>query len=368
MAFVTYFSTCLVGGEREALTKIYQELGGDSWRNNYGWLSEKPLSEWHGIKTAEGSVVTIELPGNELIGNFPDVFDSLPNLQELDLRWNRINGSIPESIGFLRDLTTLLLKDNRFSGYIPNSIGYSSKLVRVDLAYNELNGTLPQELGYLDSLRTLGLQGNRFESIPINVICEMISLENIIVGVEIIIHNDPAATDGFLKNDDISEVVDDECQINVDKDVNTSTDKVNRKYFNGLGLRTESTVLFPQGNGREIANSILQSIEVRNGLLSINDAVLPLNSVDLDTMIDSVKRINMGLRESGLYVYTLRDLERVLELDRIYRNRNSVELNPQTMQSMSPQIDVNEIEFTGGDLYNSNYPEDDVNRSIVRCN
>ena len=80
--------------DRDILIDFYRQTGGDDWRINFNWLSEKPLENWYGVKVNDkGRVVS------------------------LDLRTNRLDGSIPESIGRLSDLRTLNLMSNRLQGY-----------------------------------------------------------------------------------------------------------------------------------------------------------------------------------------------------------------------------------------------------------
>ena len=85
--------------DRAALTAFYEATGGDSWKLNRRWLSDEPLSEWHGVTTdGEGAVQTLLLPDNRLSGEIPPEFGNLVSLRELDLSGNQLIGCIPVEI------------------------------------------------------------------------------------------------------------------------------------------------------------------------------------------------------------------------------------------------------------------------------
>ena len=134
-----------------ALAAFYEATNGDEWRNNDGWLSDKPLDEWHGVETdARGRVVGLDLFGNRLSGSMPPEIGALENLEELDLRNNQLTGSIPPEIGALENLEELLLYDNQLTGTIPPEIGTLENLERLSLSRNRLTGCIP------DALRRVG--------------------------------------------------------------------------------------------------------------------------------------------------------------------------------------------------------------------
>jgi Leucine-rich repeat (LRR) protein len=55
--------------EREILTSLYWSLGGPRWTNSAGWLTDAPLSAWHGVETdGAGRVIAIQLSRNGLSG------------------------------------------------------------------------------------------------------------------------------------------------------------------------------------------------------------------------------------------------------------------------------------------------------------
>ena len=85
--------------ELEVLTSFFEETGGRNWSNGDGWLTDAPISEWHGITTNEfGRVVSIDLSGNNVNGEIPNAFGRLSKLGEVLLAGNAISGCIPLSL------------------------------------------------------------------------------------------------------------------------------------------------------------------------------------------------------------------------------------------------------------------------------
>ena len=57
--------------DREILEIFYEATGGDSWTDNTNWLSDKDLSEWHGVSAHQGKVSELRLWDNNLVGPIP---------------------------------------------------------------------------------------------------------------------------------------------------------------------------------------------------------------------------------------------------------------------------------------------------------
>ncbi len=56
---------------REMLIKFYHDTGGDNWKNNENWCSDKPIGEWYGVNYYDGygtKELEIHLPDNNLTG------------------------------------------------------------------------------------------------------------------------------------------------------------------------------------------------------------------------------------------------------------------------------------------------------------
>ena len=78
-----------VATDRAALTDLYNNTGGASWRTNTNWGSTEPLDMWHGVTTdANGRVTALRLRGNHLSGT--QLGRDPASLQELYLGGNRL--------------------------------------------------------------------------------------------------------------------------------------------------------------------------------------------------------------------------------------------------------------------------------------
>ena len=169
--------------ERAALKNIYDALGGENWINNTNWCSNQPLNEWYGVETDDwsGCGTKIVLTDNRLRGILPDVFGSLPELRELDLRatlpidknndhLNIISGTIPLSIWNLKNLESINLSGNSISGSLPEAMANCESLVSLHIegawdagstkltGYEYLTGSLPESIGELSHLLNLNFQ------------------------------------------------------------------------------------------------------------------------------------------------------------------------------------------------------------------
>ena len=152
-----------VESDREVLEAFYHATGGPDWLFNTNWLSDEPLSEWHGVYTNEqGRVVRLILRRNNLSGPIPPELPRLTHLVYLDLNWNQLSGPIPPELGQLTSLQGLNLFDNQLSGPIPPELGQMTSLQGLHLDDNQLSGPIPPELGQLTALSAiLGLSGNQ---------------------------------------------------------------------------------------------------------------------------------------------------------------------------------------------------------------
>ncbi len=148
--------------ERAVLTAFYEATGGENWADNTNWLTNRPLSEWHGVDVdGSGRVSLLRLRGNNLTGSIPPELGSLADLESLVLDNNRLTGPIPPELGRLANLTELELWGNELTGLIPPELARLANLRRLHLNSNNLTGSIPQELGSLANLRRLHLDNNR---------------------------------------------------------------------------------------------------------------------------------------------------------------------------------------------------------------
>ena len=150
-----------VDGDRAALVALYNATDGDNWKENYNWLSDKPVGEWFGVgMNAQGRVDSLNLWGNQLSGPIPAELGNLSNLEYLVLQSNQLSGPIPSELGNLSRLEGLILNGNQLSGPIPPALGNLSNLKGLLLLGNQLSGPIPPSIGKLTKLEVLFLQKN----------------------------------------------------------------------------------------------------------------------------------------------------------------------------------------------------------------
>ncbi len=186
-------SACVLGGaiasdastglDNDCLTllEIRDDLVGEGTELN--WSAETPMSEWDGVSSGTGRVVSIflrtyglagvipaafnnldaleklQLHDNDLTGGIPDLSD-LDNLIWLILQKNSLSGSLPTTLADMDSLDYLYLRDNDFSGEIPTELAGVMTLRRVDLRDNDLTGEIPGGFGDIARLRYLMLSEN----------------------------------------------------------------------------------------------------------------------------------------------------------------------------------------------------------------
>ena len=147
--------------DRDVLVTFYEATNGQGWIENEGWLSDRPVGEWHGVTTDEtGRVTALDLSASNLIGSILPELARLSHLETLDLERNTLTGSIPPELGELHNLKALILGVNRLSGQIPPELGNLTNLEVVQLRRNSLTGPIPPELSKLINLTRLGLDRN----------------------------------------------------------------------------------------------------------------------------------------------------------------------------------------------------------------
>ena len=144
-----------------ALAALYEAAQGAGWIENDGWMSDRPIGQWHGVTTDEsGRVTAVRLSAHDLIGSIPPDLVRLTHLETLNLERNTLAGPIPTELANLDSLKTLILGVNRLSGQIPSELGNLSNLEDLRLRRNNLTGPIPPELSHLRNLTRLGLDRN----------------------------------------------------------------------------------------------------------------------------------------------------------------------------------------------------------------
>ena len=153
---------CAPVAEREALVAFYEATDGPNWTNNENWLTNAPLSSWHGVHVASnGQVTQLDLGFNGLRGSFPAAIGDLTGLQYLNLNSNwGLSGPLPAEFFGLSSLQQLYLVTVGLAGPLPPEIGRLTELRTIELGRTGLGGPLPAELGNLVNLVTLRMADN----------------------------------------------------------------------------------------------------------------------------------------------------------------------------------------------------------------
>ena len=163
--------------DRAALVALYNATDGGNWTNNTNWLTDAPLSQWHGVETdSTGRVTDLHLSLNQLSGEIPAELGDLTNLYGLHLSDNQLTGEIPAELGSLTNLTWLHLGYNQLSGEIPAELGGLTNLHLLWLENNQLSGGIPVELGSLTNLTVLVFDTNQLSG---EIPAELSSLTNL---------------------------------------------------------------------------------------------------------------------------------------------------------------------------------------------
>jgi RHS repeat-associated protein len=156
--------------EYNALMAIYNATGGPNWVNKVGW-GDVNAPTWYGVGLdANGHVVSLVLPWNNLVGTLPAAIADLTYLTELILAGNPLSGSFPTPVCSLTSLTRLNLAATQLSGPLPATFTDLVNLVDVDLQINALSGPIPSDIGDLNKLTRLILRSNQFSGqIPASI-------------------------------------------------------------------------------------------------------------------------------------------------------------------------------------------------------
>ena len=79
-AAVPVILSAAAASDRDALVALYWTTDGETWRNSDNWLTEAPMSMWHGVTTDEnGRVIELDLWYNDLSGTIPPELGILPH-------------------------------------------------------------------------------------------------------------------------------------------------------------------------------------------------------------------------------------------------------------------------------------------------
>ncbi|MDE2751147.1 MAG: Ig-like domain-containing protein [Gemmatimonadota bacterium] len=141
----------------EELAKLRSRWKGADAREEADLAS---ANSWAPVHAAtDGSVTSLDLAYNGLVGRIPAEIGFLSSLEWLNLKFNELEGAIPPSLGSLENLTHLYLGGD-LHGSLPPEIGGLSKLKALNLQASGLSGPLPPEIGSLANLQVLNLSFN----------------------------------------------------------------------------------------------------------------------------------------------------------------------------------------------------------------
>ncbi|KAL5556136.1 hypothetical protein UlMin_038372 [Ulmus minor] len=123
----------------------------------------------------------LDLSGNLIGGELPELSMELGELHYLDLSQNLFSGEFPAGFFRFPAIKTLRLTSNCFTGTIPSFLGNLSELIQLEIAYNFYlkSSRLPSEIGSLSKLENLYIaKSNLVGEIP-ESIGNLIRLKNL---------------------------------------------------------------------------------------------------------------------------------------------------------------------------------------------
>ncbi|KAK3404319.1 hypothetical protein EUGRSUZ_K00626, partial [Eucalyptus grandis] len=110
--------------------------------------------------------VTLDLSSNNLTGELPNCLGNISgSLMILNLKGNNFHGSIPEVLFRGTQLTMIDLSDNQLQGKLPRSLANCKMLKFINFANNLIVDTFPSWLGSLPELHVLILRSNKFHGV-----------------------------------------------------------------------------------------------------------------------------------------------------------------------------------------------------------
>ncbi|KAG0491368.1 hypothetical protein HPP92_004766 [Vanilla planifolia] len=110
--------------------------------------------------TTVSRVISLVLPGSQLLGSIPGELGLIEHLRHLDLSGNVLNGTIPTALFNASELSVLSLADNEISGELPEFVGKLQNLQVLNLSDNALMGIVPKNLTQLPNLTVVSLDNN----------------------------------------------------------------------------------------------------------------------------------------------------------------------------------------------------------------
>ena len=114
----------------ETLNGLYDETGGAEWVQSGNWLTESSLEDWYGVSVSGGRISELDLSGNGLSGEIPDL-SALHGLETLDLSGNEdLGGELPLGLMNLPGLDTVDVRCTDVTA--PDDAGFKQWLEGID--------------------------------------------------------------------------------------------------------------------------------------------------------------------------------------------------------------------------------------------
>lgn len=142
--------------QRYRLAVLFSLWNGLGWAGTGGWLSSGDECSWFGLSCNNyGTVVSVSLSNNSVVGELTPAMPLLTNLVSLVLDGNYFHGSnIPREINVMINLQHLELVSTGINGTIPRELfELNATLQYFNAADNSLTGTIPTLIAALGNLR-----------------------------------------------------------------------------------------------------------------------------------------------------------------------------------------------------------------------
>lgn len=127
-----------------------------TWQDEGQWGEDRVETAQVLREAFEQKKTTLNLFSKNLT-SLPDVFDSLAQLQDIDLTFNQLS-ELPPSFFTLKELKSLSLLGNKFER-LPDTLSKLVTLENLNLGDNQLR-SLPVKIGDLENLKAISLAGN----------------------------------------------------------------------------------------------------------------------------------------------------------------------------------------------------------------
>ncbi|XP_020582747.1 receptor protein kinase-like protein At4g34220 [Phalaenopsis equestris] len=131
----------------------FPAAGGENSSEGGNWQDGRPSS-------TVSRVISLVLPGSQLLGSITDDLGQVEHLRHLDLSGNVLNGTLPSAFFNASELRILSLADNEISGELPELFGKLQSLQVLNLSDNAFMGEIARNLTLLPNLTIVTLSNN----------------------------------------------------------------------------------------------------------------------------------------------------------------------------------------------------------------